>query len=125
MKKRVLVVDDEPHIREVAAASLEMVGGYEVVTADSGARAIEIAGRDRPDLILLDVMMPGMDGTAAFERLREDAATAAIPVVFLTAKVQAADQRRFKELGATGVIAKPFDPLALSQEVARALGETR
>jgi CheY-like chemotaxis protein len=120
--RRILVVDDEDDIREVAQMSLEMVGGFEVTTAASAAEGIARATADRPDAILLDVMMPDMDGPTAFERLRADARTREIPVILLTAKVQAADRRRFGDLGVTAVIAKPFDPMRLSEEVARALG---
>ena len=120
--KRILLVDDEDHIREVAQLSLETVGGWEVTPAGSGTEALAKAESQRPDAILLDVMMPELDGPTTFERLRADASTRDIPVVFLTAKVQAADRRRFDELGVAAVIAKPFDPLTLADEVRAALG---
>ena len=120
--RRLLLVDDEDHIREVAQISLETVGGYEVSTAGSGAEGIEKAASERPDAILLDVMMPGLDGPATFERLQRDPSTDRIPVVLLTAKVQAADRQRFEELGVAGVIGKPFDPMTLPDEVAGTLG---
>jgi CheY-like chemotaxis protein len=122
--RRILVVDDEDDIREVAQMSLEMVGGFEVTTAASAAEGIAIAAAERPDAILLDVMMPDMDGPTAFERLRADDRTREIPVILLTAKVQAADRRRFADLGVTAVIAKPFDPMRLAAEVASVLGWT-
>jgi CheY-like chemotaxis protein len=122
--RRILVIDDEDHIREVAQMSLELVGGFEVTTAASGADGIARAAADRPDAILLDVMMPGMDGPTVFERLRADEGTREIPVILLTAKVQAADRRRFADMGVTAVLAKPFDPMCLSAEVASALGWT-
>ena len=122
--KRLLVIDDEDHIREVAAVSLEMVGGWDVLTASSGAEGIASAQAEQPDAILLDVMMPEMDGPATLRRLRTNASTAHIPVVFLTAKVQASDHRRFAELGVTGVLAKPFDPMVLPDDVAGLLGWT-
>jgi CheY-like chemotaxis protein len=122
--RRILVVDDEDDIREVAQMSLEMVGGFEVTTAASAAEGIAIAAAERPDAILLDVMMPDMDGPTAFERLRADDRTLEIPVILLTAKVQAADRRRFADLGVTAVIAKPFDPMRLAAEVASVLGWT-
>ncbi len=125
MSKRILIVDDEDHIREVAATSLEMVGGWEVLTAESGQEGIARAEASRPDAVLLDVMMPDMDGIAAFHELQARAATRGIPVILLTAKVQPADRRRFESLGVTGVIAKPFDPLALPEEVADALSWAR
>jgi CheY-like chemotaxis protein len=120
--KRILVVDDEDDIREVAQLSLEMVGGWEVLTASSGAEAVRRAAEERPDAILLDVMMPGMDGPTTFQQLRGDPATAAIPVILLTAKVQPADRRRFVDLGVAGVLAKPFDPMELAAQVSEALG---
>ena len=120
--RRILIVDDEDDIREVAKVSLEMVGGLEVLTACSGSEAIEKAKAELPDAILLDVMMPDMDGPTTFQNIRADAAIQHIPVIFLTAKVQANDHRKFAELGVSGVIAKPFDPLNLSAQVAKVLG---
>ena len=114
--KYVLVVDDEQDIREVAALSFELAG-WEVATAASGCEGIAAARERAPDLILLDFMMPGVDGAATFARLRDDARTRDIPVIFLTAKVQNADRRRYEQLGVRGVIAKPFDPLGLPSEV--------
>src|SRR5436305_10757207 len=116
-RKRGLVIDDEDDIREIAEATLELTEDWEVLTAESGACGINTARSARPDAILLDVMMPDMDGPATFAALQRDPATSDIPVIFLTAKVQAADRRRFKELGVRGVIAKPFDPLALGRQV--------
>ena len=120
--KRILLTDDEDHIREVAQLSLETIGGWQVTTAGSGPEAVARAAADRPDAILLDVMMPELDGPSTLERLQADEGTREIPVIFLTAKVQAADRRRFDELGVAAVIAKPFDPLTLADEVAAALG---
>ncbi len=120
--RRMLVIDDEDDIREVAQVSLEMVGGWEVLTARSGREGIDRARADQPDAILLDVMMPEMDGPTTWQKLQEEEATRHIPVILLTAKVQAADQRRFASLGVNGVITKPFDPLQLSKEVATRLG---
>jgi CheY-like chemotaxis protein len=120
--KRVLIVDDEDDIREVAQVSLELVGGWEVLTARSGSDGIQCAQTQRPDAILLDVMMPGLDGPTTFEHLQADPVTRDIPVLLLTAKVQTADRARFDSLGVQGVLAKPFDPLKLPAEVAQALG---
>ena len=120
--KRILVVDDKDDIREVAKVSLEMVGGLEVFTACSGSEGIEKAKAELPDAILLDVMMPDMDGPTTFQKIRADAAIQHIPVILLTAKVQANDHRKFADLGVSGVIAKPFDPLSLSAQVAKVLG---
>jgi CheY-like chemotaxis protein len=122
VSKRVLIVDDEDHIREVAQLSLETVAGWRVATAASGHEGLEKAAEQRPDAILLDVMMPDMDGPAVFERLQDDASTRDIPVLLLTAKVQAADRRRFADLGVAAVLSKPFDPMTLSEDVAGALG---
>jgi CheY-like chemotaxis protein len=121
-QKRVLVVDDEDDIREVAQLSLEMTAGWDVRTASSGAQALERARAERPDAILLDVMMPGMDGPTTFAALQADEATRDIPVILLTAKVQAADRRRFEDLGVAAVLSKPFDPMELAGQVAAALG---
>lgn len=124
MAHRILIIDDEDDIREVAAMSLETMAGWEVVMADSGAEGLSRAAICQPDAILLDVMMPGMDGPTTFQELRRNPATAGIPVLFLTAKVQASDRRRFSDLGIHAVLVKPFDPLTLSTEVATVLGWT-
>lgn len=120
--KRVLLVDDEDDIREVARVSLEMVGGFEVVTASCGGEVIEMARQERPDAILLDVMMPDLDGPTTYGKLQDEADLRHIPVVFLTAKIQATDSQQFDELGVAGVIAKPFDPMKLSDQLTSILG---
>ena len=122
MSRRILIVDDEDDIREVAQMSLEMVAGWEVIPARSGEEGIRKAAEQRPDAILLDVMMPDMDGPTTFRRLRDLPDTASIPVILLTAKVQAADRRRFDGLGVDGVLAKPFDPMELARQIADTLG---
>jgi two-component system, OmpR family, response regulator len=114
---RIMLVDDEPDIRTIGELSLVEVGGMSVVAAASGAEALAIAPGERLDLILLDVMMPEMDGPSVLTCLREDARTARIPVVFMTAKVQRHEVQRYLALGAAGVIAKPFDPLTLPDQV--------
>jgi len=114
---RILYVDDDADIREVAQMSLELDPALEVRTCASGPEAIEAAAEWRPDLILLDVMMPGMDGPTVFARLREQLDTAAIPVVFITARTRSQEVEGFRELGARGVIAKPFDPMSLAEQV--------
>jgi CheY-like chemotaxis protein len=119
---RILIIDDEDDIREVAALSLETVAGWEVTTAASGVQGLAQAIESQPDAILLDVMMPGMDGPTTFRELRKDPATAHIPVLLLTAKVQSSDQRRFADLGVEAVLFKPFDPLTLSTQIAGVLG---
>ncbi|MDQ3759367.1 MAG: response regulator [Actinomycetota bacterium] len=119
--KHILLVDDEDDIREVARVSLEAVGGWQVSSASSGIEGIAKARSERPDAILLDVMMPGIDGPATFMRLQSDPQTRDIPVILLTAKAQAADRHRSEELGVAGMLTKPFDPMALSDQVAAIL----
>jgi len=119
------VIDDEDDIREVAKASLELVGGWDVVAAGSGQEGIDKASREQPDAILLDVMMPDLDGPTTYQMLQCHADTQNIPVIFLTAKVQSADRRHLTGLGAAAMIAKPFDPLALAGEVGKILGWER
>jgi CheY-like chemotaxis protein len=119
---RILIIDDEDDIREVAALSLETIAGWQVFVANSGTQGLARAMEMQPDAILLDVMMPGMDGPTTFRELRKNAATAHIPVILLTAKVQSSDQRRFADLGVEGIFFKPFDPLTLSSNIATALG---
>ncbi|HVC32810.1 MAG TPA: response regulator [Chloroflexota bacterium] len=120
--KRILVIDDEDDIREVAKACLEIVGGYDVLTASSGREGLAKASAEMPDAILLDVMMPGMDGPTTFKKLLGEEATRNIPVIFLTAKVQSVDWRQLTELRPAGMIAKPFAPLGLAPDVAKLLG---
>jgi CheY-like chemotaxis protein len=122
MTRRILIIDDEEDIREVAGLSLETVAGWEIVLADSGAQGLARAAEHQPDAILLDVMMPGIDGPTTFRELRKNPATSHIPVILLTAKVQSNDQRRFAGLGVEAVLFKPFDPLTLSTEIASVLG---
>lgn len=122
MTRRVLVVDDDPLLREVAKVALEMVGGWTVLTAESGLEAQEVASIEQPDALLLDVMMPGMDGPSTVLALQEDPATRNIPVVFLTAKMSGQGSEEWAGLPVIGVIPKPFDPMTLSAEVARLLG---
>jgi CheY-like chemotaxis protein len=121
MARRLLLVDDEDDIRRIAALTLERLGGWEVEPAGSAADALAAAERGGFDAVLLDVMMPDVDGPALLERLRPVLGPD-VPVVFLTAKVQAADVERLRGLGAAGVIAKPFDPMGLSGELAAILG---
>ncbi len=119
---KVLIIDDEPDIRRIARLGLARVGGMEVVDAANGAEGIARAKAERPDAVLLDVMMPGLDGPSTLARLREDPETASIPVVFLTAKAIAAEVDRLKSLGAAGVLTKPFDPMTLARELRATLG---
>jgi CheY-like chemotaxis protein len=119
---KVMMVDDEPDIRTIGELSLSAVGKWEVVLAGSGAEAVLLARHELPDLILLDMLMPGMDGIATLSRLKEQAETATIPVIFMTAHVQQHEVERCMSLGAAGVIAKPFDPMTLPQEILRHFG---
>lgn len=122
--RRILIIDDEDDIREVAALSLEAIAGWEILTASSGADGIAIASaaHTKPDAILMDVMMPEVDGPTTFGLMQQNPAVAGIPVLLLTAKVQGIDQRRFANLGVTAVFFKPFDPLTLAQQISDALG---
>ncbi|MCW3006605.1 MAG: Two-component response regulator [Solirubrobacterales bacterium] len=119
---RLLLVDDDDDIRTIATISLERVGGWTVVAASSGAAAVAIAQADDAfDAVLLDVMMPDLDGPATLERLRSGLLSPDVPIVFLTAKLQPADQARLNRLGAAGVLAKPFDPMGLPRDLERVL----
>lgn len=115
--QKVLIIDDEDDIRAIAEISLRSVGGLETLVASSGADGISRARDEQPDLILLDVMMPGMDGMQTLERLRADETTASIPVIFMTARVQKHEADNYLDLGAIGVLAKPFNPMELTSEV--------
>jgi CheY-like chemotaxis protein len=120
--RRILIIDDEDDIREVAALSLEATAGWHIFTASSGAAGMEIATEQQPDAILMDVMMPGVDGPTTFRIMQQNPVIAHIPVLLLTAKVQGVDQRRFAGLGVTGILFKPFDPLTLAQQISDILG---
>jgi CheY-like chemotaxis protein len=120
--KRILVVDDEERIREVVRMCLVKLAQWDVITAASGAEAIQQAVNHHPDAILLDVSMPGMDGIETLQELQSQPQTASIPVIFLTAKVQPSEQLQYKQLGVAGLIVKPFDPMQLFQEIRRLLG---
>jgi DNA-binding response OmpR family regulator len=113
---RVLVIDDEPPIRLLCRVNLE-AEGMEVLEASDGPTGLEKARNDEPDVILLDVMMPGMDGWDVFGELLEDERTANIPVVFLTARAEAADKRMGQQLGGVGYVVKPFDPVTIGEFV--------
>ena len=117
--KRILFVEDEDEIRTVAKMALEAVGGFEVVACASGPEAIAAAPQANADLLLLDVMMPGMDGPATLEALRRIPATAQTPVIFMTAKVQPGEVAQYMALGALGVVPKPFSPMEVSDEIRR------
>jgi len=118
----ILVIDNEQYIQEIAQICLGTVAGWQVITASSGLEGLLKAEAEQPDAILLDVMMPGMDGPMTFEKLQANAATRHIPAIFLTAKVQASDRNRYIQMGIKAAIAKPFNPLELASQIAVALG---
>ena len=120
--RRILLVDDDADIRHIGELCLARLGGWEVVLASSGSECLELAPAARPDLILLDVMMPGMDGPTTLAELRRQPETAQIPVVFMTARVQEHDVAAYHRQGAIGVVAKPFDPLKLPDEIRAIVG---
>lgn len=116
-KHLLLVVDDEDDIREVAGLSLDLTEGWTILTANSGASGMALAASWHPDAILLDVMMPDWDGPRTLRALQGMNLTESIPVIFLTAKVQESDRQRLMQMGVRGIIAKPFDPLTLGQQI--------
>lgn len=120
--QKVLMVDDEEDIRKIGELSLTLVGQWRAITAGGGEEALALAAAEHPDVILLDVMMPGIDGPTALKLLKAQPSTSAIPVIFMTAKVQSHEVSRYLASGAAGVIPKPFDPLLLPEQV-RALVE--
>ena len=122
LPRKVLVVDDDDVIREVAKLALEVVGGWQVSTATNGQEAGRLASLDRPDVVLLDVMMPALDGPGTAALLREDPVTRGVPVIFLTAKTPLGDERLESEPNVVGVISKPFDPMMLAQQINRLTG---
>lgn len=116
--QRILLVEDDDDIRTVTRLSLESLGGFSVLACASGPEALRDGPAFAPQLVILDVMMPGMDGPSTLEAFRAAPGLQAAPVVFLTAKVQAPEIARYRDLGAADVIAKPFDPMTLCQKVA-------
>jgi CheY-like chemotaxis protein len=119
-RRRVLVADDEPAMRVLVRVNLQ-VEGIEVVEARDGREALDLAARERPDLLLLDVMMPGLDGWEVARRLAESPETRDIPILFMTALAGSEDRRRGFEVGGVGYIVKPFDPILLGERVNRTL----
>lgn len=119
--RRVLVIDDEELVQEVVQGCLEELAGWQVMLATGGQAGLTIATQEQPDAILLDVSMPEMDGIETLQKLQENPATQSIPVIFLTAKVQPTDKVRFANLNIAGMIAKPFEPLTLTDEIAKIL----
>ncbi len=117
--ERILYVDDESDIQEIVAMALELIGDVEIKTCGSGREALALVDSFAPDIILLDVMMPEMDGPTTLEALKRHPRFAGTPVVFVTAKAHAREVERFRELGAADVIAKPLDPMKLGDQVKR------
>ncbi|MGH8481275.1 MAG: response regulator [Nevskiaceae bacterium] len=115
--QRILLVDDEADIRQVARLALEALGGFEVHECASGFAAPAAVAEHAPQLVLMDVMMPGQDGMETLKALRATKGLPPVPVVFMTAKVQPQEVATFRSLGALDVIAKPFDPMTLAQTV--------
>ncbi len=115
--ERILLIEDDPDIQVVASLALSGIGGFTVEVCGSAVEALRTAPGFAPDLILLDVMMPGMDGPAALRALRELPATASTPVIFMTAKIQTQEVAHYLNLGSLGVIAKPFDPTTLADRI--------
>ncbi len=113
----ILLVEDEADIQEVARLSLETLGKFTVHVCNNGKSALDSAPKIMPDLIMLDVMMPGMDGLTTLKNLRAQPETAKIPVIFMTAKAQVNEMKHYIECGALGAISKPFDPMKLTEEI--------
>lgn len=123
MSKRVLIIDDEQGIRETTQVCLEITGDWEVFTASSGKEGLVLAASEKPDVILLDVMMPDMDGLTTLKKIQSDSEIQHIPVVFLTAKAQPAEQRQFSQLKLAALITKPYDPFTLSDQLIKIISE--
>lgn len=121
---RILLIDDEPDIRMIARMSLSVLGGMDVVEAASGTEGVDVARRSAPDGILLDMMMPSLDGAGTLALLRADPVTSGIPVIFLTAKAMTDEVARLHGMGAAGVLTKPFDPETLAERVRSILERT-
>ncbi len=116
-KKRILLIDDEPGIRQVVPVAFRVIAAWETLVADSCHTGITIAETEKPDAILLDVMMPEMDGITAFQQMQANPIIRLIPIILLTAKVQASDRQRFAQLAIAGVITKPFKAPDLVQQI--------
>ncbi|MBW4534260.1 MAG: response regulator [Pleurocapsa minor HA4230-MV1] len=120
--KRILFIDDEDDIKTLAQFCLEAEAGWSMIGAANGLEGIAIAQKEQPDAILLDAMMPELDGLQTLAKLQDIPATKDIPTIFITAKAQASDRRRFYNAGAKGVINKPFDSLTLASQISGFLG---
>lgn len=120
--RRILIIDDEERIREVVQICLIKLAHWEAIAVGSGLEGLHQAETKQPDAILLDMSMPDMDGITTLEQLQNNPATQAIPVILLTAKVQPLEQSQYAQLGIAGLIAKPFDPVQIGQQIAHILG---
>ncbi|MEG4197013.1 response regulator [Microcoleus sp. Pol12A5] len=120
--KQILIVDDQEHLRELVQLCLEDLAGWNTLVAESGQECLQILETERPNAILLDLSMPGMDGFAVYARLQSDPITRSIPVILLTARVMSSDMAEFAKMGVAGVIRKPFEPTTLPGKVAEILG---
>ncbi len=125
MTKRVLIIDDEQGIRETTQVCLEITGDWEVFTASSGQEGLVVAASSQPDVILLDVMMPDMDGLTTLKKIQSNPEIQHIPVVFLTAKAQPAEQRLFSQLKLAALITKPYDPFTLSDQLTEVISRKK
>ena len=123
-KKRILIIDDDDGIREIVAISLEALAGWEVLKADSGQAGVSLAYSAQPDAILLDVMMPVQDGIETLKQLQNQAETAGIATIFLTAKARPSERQRLLDLGCAGLITKPFEVQKLVPQICELLGWT-
>jgi CheY-like chemotaxis protein len=121
MNRQILIVDDEEDVRAIATLGLQMGAGWTVLTASSGAEGIELAALHHPDAILLDLMMPNMDGRVTLRHLKQQQRTRSIPVILMTAKVQASEQHNLDDLDVVAIFTKPFRPLTLAQQIIDAL----
>lgn len=119
--KHILLIDDEETIQEVVQVGIEIETGWQVATASSGLEGIDLAQTQQPDAILLDVMMPDMDGISTLSRLKANLQTRSIPVIFLTAKTQITEKDRLQGLGVVDVITKPFNSMTLASQIAKIL----
>ena len=122
--RRVLVIDDCPDISETIAATLSIVARWEVLIAGSGKDGARLASEQLPDCILLDVMMPDLDGPATLRILKSNSQTEHIPVIFLTSKAQVSEREKLSQFGVAGVLTKPFDPMQLGNQIGKILGWT-
>jgi CheY-like chemotaxis protein len=120
-----MYVEDDPDIRAIAEIALQDVGGFKARLCESGAQALDAAPAFGPELVLLDVMMPGMDGPETLRALRELPGMAQVPVIFMTARLQRSEIEEYRALGAVGVIPKPFDPMTLAEQISEILARAR